>query len=53
MAQRNEQSLQVEIGHVVKSMSMIAAWIVEAPKDMIAILEEATKEVRYDDLLNR
>lgn len=45
MAQRNEQSLEVEIGDIIHSMSMIAAWIVEAPKDMLAILEEVAREV--------
>lgn len=45
MAQRNEQSLEIEIGDVIHSMSMIAAWIVEAPKDMLAILEEVAREV--------
>lgn len=45
MAQRNEQSLEVEIGDVIHSMSMIAAWIVEAPKDMLTILEEVARDV--------
>lgn len=45
MAQRNEQSLEIEIGDVIHSMSMIAAWIVEAPKDMLAILEDVAKDV--------
>lgn len=45
MAQRNEQSLEIEIGDIIHSMSMIAAWIVEAPKDMLAILEEVAHEV--------
>lgn len=52
MAQRNEQSLEVEIGHVIKVMSMIAAWIVEAPKDMMSILEEVTKEVLSINVLD-
>lgn len=47
MAQRNEQSLEVEIGDIIQSMSMIAAWIVEAPKDMMSILEDVTREVRF------
>ncbi|GLE10570.1 hypothetical protein PINS_up022744 [Pythium insidiosum] len=45
MAQRNEQSLEIEIGDVIHSMSMIAAWIVEAPKEMLAILEEVARDV--------
>uniref|UniRef100_K3WQQ3 DNA replication licensing factor MCM2 n=1 Tax=Globisporangium ultimum (strain ATCC 200006 / CBS 805.95 / DAOM BR144) TaxID=431595 RepID=K3WQQ3_GLOUD len=45
MAQRNEQSLEIEIGDVIHSMSMIAAWIVEAPKDMLTILEEVARDV--------
>lgn len=45
MAQRNEQSLEIEIGDIIHSMSMIAAWIVEAPKDMLAILEEVARDV--------
>ncbi|CEG46124.1 dna replication licensing factor [Plasmopara halstedii] len=45
MAQRNEQSLEIEIGDVIHSMSMVAAWIVEAPKDMLAILDEVAQEV--------
>ncbi|TMW61791.1 hypothetical protein Poli38472_010854 [Pythium oligandrum] len=45
MAQRNEQSLEIEIGDVIHSMSMVAAWIVEAPKDMLTILEEVARAV--------
>ena len=48
MAQKNEQSLEIAIGDVIQSMSMIAAWIVEAPKDMLVILEEVAKEVVLD-----
>ncbi|KAF1317116.1 DNA replication licensing factor mcm2, partial [Globisporangium splendens] len=47
MAQRNEQSLEIEIGDVIHSMSMIAAWIVEAPKDMLTILEEVARDVVF------
>ncbi|KAI9994633.1 hypothetical protein PInf_011383 [Phytophthora infestans] len=45
MAQRNEQSLEIEIGDVIHSMSMVAAWLVEAPKDMLAILDEVAQDV--------
>ncbi|OQS03772.1 DNA replication licensing factor Mcm2 [Thraustotheca clavata] len=45
MAQRNEQSLEIEIGDIIQSMSIFAAWIVEAPKDMLAILDEVAREV--------
>ena len=45
LAQRNEQSLEIEIGDVIHSMSMVAAWLVEAPKDMLAILDEVAQEV--------
>ncbi|RLN86630.1 hypothetical protein BBJ28_00020514 [Nothophytophthora sp. Chile5] len=45
LAQRNEQSLEIEIGDVIHSMSMVAAWLVEAPKDMLAILDEVAREV--------
>lgn len=45
MAQTNGQSLEIEIGHVIHEMAMIAAWIVEAPKDMMIILQEVTEEV--------
>ncbi|KAG7389509.1 MCM DNA helicase complex subunit [Phytophthora boehmeriae] len=45
LAQRNEQSLEIEIGDVIHSMSMVAAWLVEAPKDMLVILDEVAKEV--------
>ncbi|CAI5700919.1 unnamed protein product [Peronospora effusa] len=45
LAQRNEQSLEIEIGDVIHSMSMVAAWLVEAPKDMLVILDEVAQEV--------
>uniref|UniRef100_A0AAV1T7K9 DNA replication licensing factor MCM2 n=1 Tax=Peronospora matthiolae TaxID=2874970 RepID=A0AAV1T7K9_9STRA len=45
LAQRNEQSLEIEIGDVIQSMSMVAAWLVEAPKDMLVILDEVALEV--------
>ncbi|KDO19733.1 hypothetical protein SPRG_15063 [Saprolegnia parasitica CBS 223.65] len=45
MAQRNEQSLEIEIGDIIQSMSIFAAWIVEAPKDMLTILDEVAREV--------
>ncbi|KAL4159315.1 hypothetical protein PRNP1_005077 [Phytophthora ramorum] len=45
LAQRNEQSLEIEIGDVIHSMSMVAAWLVEAPKDMLAILDEVAQQV--------
>ena len=45
MAQLNEQSLEIEMSHLVNTMAMIAAWIVEAPRDMIPVLEEVAKEV--------
>ncbi|CAI5715898.1 unnamed protein product [Peronospora destructor] len=45
LAQRNEQSLEIEIGDVIHSMSMVAAWLVEAPKDMLVILDEVAQKV--------
>ncbi|KAI9910058.1 hypothetical protein PsorP6_010453 [Peronosclerospora sorghi] len=45
LAQRNEQSLEIEIGDLIQSMSMVAAWLVEAPKDMLPILDEVAMEV--------
>lgn len=45
MAQRNEQSLELAIGDVIQRMSMLAAWLVEAPTDMLAILSEVARDV--------
>ncbi|CAH0513244.1 unnamed protein product [Peronospora belbahrii] len=45
LAQRNEQSLEIEIGDIIHNMSMVAAWLVEAPKDMLAILDDVAQEV--------
>lgn len=45
MAQKNEQSLEIEIGDIIQQMSMIAAWIVEAPREMLSILDEVAKSV--------
>ncbi|RHY94404.1 hypothetical protein DYB37_010883 [Aphanomyces astaci] len=45
MAQRNEQSLEIEIGDIIQCMSIFAAWIVEAPKDMLSLLDEVARDV--------
>ena len=45
MAQLNGQSLEVDFGDLVSEMSMIAAWIVERPADLLALLSEAAHEV--------
>lgn len=45
MAQRNGQSLAIAIGDVIQHMSLIAAWIVEAPREMLRLLDDVARDV--------
>ncbi|TDH69538.1 hypothetical protein CCR75_002276 [Bremia lactucae] len=45
VAQTNQQSLIIDIGHIIQSLSLLAAWIVEAPSEMLEILDEVALEI--------